>query len=439
MEIVLNGGLGKIMLSWKQPHFDRKLDQFRQQICCAATFNPLSLEGTTVQKVIGDVKNRGNEAVIEYTRTFDDTDLTAEQFRITVEDLKSAHDQLAPDILEALRNAIENVRQYQRQIFTGKDIPGKIRYTPIERIGVCVPGASAPLPSTVIMAVVPAQIAGVKQIAVISPPRHNGTIGPSILAVCYELGIEEVYRIGGVQAVAALAFGTETIEPVDKIVGPGNTWVQTAKQLVFGQVDIDSIAGPSEVIIIATSQANPAWVAADILSQAEHDSGSGILFTDSQNFAESVLTQLRDQLGQLSRSRGTEKCLKQNSRIVVFMNIDNAIEWANKFAAEHLQIQCGGETAKVLEKIKNAGAIFLGDYSPVAVGDYYAGPSHIIPTGSSARFSSALTCNDFVKSSSIIEYTKEMLAESAADILRIANIEGLDAHANSVRIRQQQD
>lgn len=435
----MNGDLRKILLSWKQPHFKDKLAQFRTQICHAATFNPLSLEGTTVQKIVGDVKKRGDDAVTEYTRSFDDVTLTPDQFKITRQDLETAHQQIAPDLLKTLRKVINNVRKYQQEIFTGKDIPGKIKYTPIDRIGVCVPGASAPLLSTVVMAVVPAQIAGVNQIAVISPPRHQGTIAPVILATCHELGIDEVYRIGGVQAVAALAYGTLTVPAVDKIVGPGNTWVQTAKQLVFGQVDIDAIAGPSEVLIIANSQANPAWVASDMLSQAEHDPGSGIVFTDSPELADMVIAELENQLQQLSRAEGTRKCLKQNSRVVVFMSIDDAIDWANSFASEHLQIQCGDDTPQVLKKIKNAGAIFIGDYSPVALGDYYAGPSHILPTGSNARFSSALSCNDFVKSSSIIEYSKEMLAQSAEDIMRLAETEGLDAHANSIRIRQQKD
>lgn len=435
----MNGDLRKILLSWKQPHFKDKLAQFRTQICHAATFNPLSLEGTTVQKIVGDVKKRGDDAVTEYTRSFDDVTLTPDQFKITRQDLETAHQQIDPDLLKTLRKVINNVRKYQQEIFTGKDIPGKIKYTPIDRIGVCVPGASAPLLSTVVMAVVPAQIAGVNQIAVISPPRHQGTIAPVILATCHELGIDEVYRIGGVQAVAALAYGTLTVPAVDKIVGPGNTWVQTAKQLVFGQVDIDAIAGPSEVLIIANAQANPAWVASDMLSQAEHDPGSGIVFTDSPELADMVIAELENQLQQLSRAEGTRKCLKQNSRVVVFMSIDDAIDWANSFASEHLQIQCGDDTPQVLKKIKNAGAIFIGDYSPVALGDYYAGPSHILPTGSNARFSSALSCNDFVKSSSIIEYSKEMLAQSAEDIMRLAETEGLDAHANSIRIRQQKD
>jgi len=287
------------------------------------------------------------------------------------------------------------------------------------------------------MTAVPAQVAGVEEMAVVSPPRYNGTIHPVILGVCHELGITEVYRIGGAQAVAALACEKGTIPKVDKIVGPGNKWVQTAKLIVFGYVDVDSVAGPSEVLIIANSQANPAWVAADMLSQAEHDPGRAFLFTDSQELAEKVLDELKKQVERLVRARQTTRYLKEFSAIVVFEDMRDVVEQANEFAAEHLQIQCGEKSREIADKIENAGAIFIGDYTPVAVGDYWAGPSHTLPTGQTAKFFSALTSNDFVKSTSIIEYNKQQLAQSAEDIIRLAETEGLDAHARSVRIRQQ--
>jgi histidinol dehydrogenase len=287
------------------------------------------------------------------------------------------------------------------------------------------------------MTAVPAQVAGVKEVVVISPPRYESSIHPVILAVCKELGIDEVYRIGGAQAVAALAQGTETIRRVEKIVGPGNQWVQMAKREVFGVVDIDSIAGPSEVLIIANGDANPAWVAADMLSQAEHDPGSAILFTDSQEIAEKVIDELERQVNKIDRVDGTIECLKKFSGVVVFKDISDAIKWANDFASEHLEIQCSDKSKEIADKIVNAGAIFIGDYSPVAVGDYWAGPSHTLPTGMTAKFFSALSANDFIKSTSIIEYDKEKLAESAEDIIRLAEVEGLDAHAKSIRIRQQ--
>jgi histidinol dehydrogenase len=351
--------------------------------------------------------------------------------------LEKAHKEIDPKLLKSLHQAIENVKKYQSEIFIGNFKHPGIKYRPIKRVGICVPGASAPLPSTVIMTAVPAQVAGVKEIAVVSPPRYKGSIHPTILAVCYELGIDEVYRIGGAQAVAALVYGEKPIKKVDKIVGPGNQWVQMAKKHFLGFIDIDSIAGPSEVLIIANEKANPAWIAADMLSQAEHAPGSATIFTVSQQLAEQVLAELDGQVKQLDRSQETIECLKKFSSVVVFENMDKLIERANDFAAEHLEIQCGDESREIADKIDNAGAIFIGDYSPVAVGDYWAGPSHTLPTGMTAKFFSALSSNDFIKSTSIIEYDKKKLAESAADIIRLAEAEGLDAHAKSVKIRQQ--
>ena len=428
--------LDKILISHQQPDFNKRLAKLRLTVIKAAQFEADDKRLEQLRNVLLDVKEHLDEAIVKYTEKFDGVKLTPEQFRISKEELEKAHKEIDKDLLKSIRQAIKNVRKYQEEIFIGnKKHPG-IKYTPIKRIGICVPGASAPLPSTVIMCAVPAQVAGVEQIAVVSPPRHNGTIHSVILAVCYELEIEYVYRIGGVQAVAALADGTDKIIKVDKIVGPGNQWVQTAKRVVFGQIGIDSVAGPSEVLIIANEKANPAWVAADMLSQAEHDPASAVLFTDSQEFAEKVLEELEKQTEQLNRAKETIKCLKKFGGVAVFKNINSAVNWANIFAPEHLQIQCGDESRKIADRIENAGAIFIGDYSPVAVGDYWAGPSHTLPTGGSARFFSALSANDFIKSTSIIEYDKEKLAESAEHIIRLAEAEGLDAHAKSIKIRQ---
>ncbi|MBN1456972.1 MAG: histidinol dehydrogenase [Sedimentisphaerales bacterium] len=427
--------LKQILISHEQPDFKDKMQCLRAVIC-QAIFGALTDEGKTVAKIIENVWKNKDKAVIEYTEKFDGVKLTPDQLRISLEDLKKAHDEIDPDLLKTIKQSIANVKKYQQDIFAGRSIPGKIKYTPIKRVGLCVPGASAPLPSTVIMTAVPAQVAGVKEIAVVSPPRHKGSIHPVILAVCHELGITEIYRIGGAQAVAALADGTPNIKKVDMIVGPGNRWVQTAKGMVFGQVGIDSIAGPSEVLIIADDNANPAWVAADMLSQAEHAPGSAILITDSKKLADSALAELKKQVEKLDRSKETLDCLIKYSGIVVCGSLDNAVEWANEFATEHLQIQCGDKSKDIADKIENAGAIFIGPYSPVALGDYWAGPSHTLPTGMSARFSSALSSNDFVKSSSIVEYSKDQLAKSADDIIRLASTEGLDAHAKSVKIRQ---
>jgi histidinol dehydrogenase len=391
----------------------------------------------SVRTIVEQVGLRGDEAVAEYTEKFDKIKLSADQFRIPQQELKKAHDGLDKELLASLRKAIANIRKYQSEIFIGdKNTHPGIRYLPLRRVGVCIPGASAPLPSTVMMTVIPAQVAGIKEVVVVSPPRYQGGIHPVILGVCFEMGITEVYRLGGAQAVAALAWGTQTIRKVDKIVGPGHDVVQLAKKEVYGLVDIDSFAGPSDVLIIANEQANPAWIAADMLSQAEHDPGAGILATDSPRLAEKVLVELEKQLAALSRSEATRKCLLAYSGIIVLENMDKVIAWANDFAAEHLQVQCGGKSKTIAKELVNAGAIFIGPYSPVAVGDYFAGPSHTLPTRQTSKFFSALTSNDFIKSTSIIEYDAKKLADSAEDIIRLARTEGLDAHANSVQIRR---
>jgi histidinol dehydrogenase len=438
--------LDQILISYKQPDFKNKLQEFLNSKAGLSHFGmgkPHIKNRQKVEQILNEVvkdEDRVGEVVAKYTWTFDKVKLTPEQFLVSKEDLEKAHKELKknnPELLASIQQAIENVRKYQTEIFIGNFKHPGIKYTPIKRVGICVPGASVPLPSTVIMCAVPAQVAGVKEIVVVSPPRYEGSIHPVTLAVCYELGIDEVYRIGGAQAIAALTFENKTIKVVDKIVGPGNQWVQTAKQLVFGTVGIDSIAGPSEVLIIANDDANPAWVAADMLSQAEHAPGSAILFTDSQKLAKKVLEELKGQVKRLDRASETIECLRKFGGIVVFDDMTGIIEWANEFAAEHVEIQCGDESREIADKIDNAGAIFIGDYSPVAVGDYWAGPSHTLPTGKTAKFFSALSANDFIKSTSIIEYDKKKLAESAEDIIRLAEAEGLDAHAKSVKIRQQ--
>jgi len=433
--------LDQILISSYGADFEKSLKKFRSKMMQAASFAGYgSQENQQVIDILRNVADHGDKAVAEYTEKFDGVQLTPGQFRISRDELEKANREINQDILASLRQAIENVRSYQRDILVDQEnLPRGIRYTPIKRVGICVPGASAPLPSTVIMTAVPAQVAGVKEIVVVSPPRHEGSIHPVILAVCCELGIDEVYRIGGAQAVAALAAGTGTIGKVDKIVGPGNKWVQAAKKNVAGDyVGIDSIAGPSEVLIIANEQANPAWIAADMLSQAEHAAdSSAIVLTDSEPFAKLILAELQKQVAGLPRAKAAKESLKKLGAIIVLDDMAGAIEMADDFASEHLEIQCGQDSREIAEKIHNAGAIFIGSYTPVAVGDYWAGPSHTLPTGMRAKFASALTSNDFLKSISIIEYDQEMLASSADDIVRLAEIEGLSAHANSVRIRQQ--
>jgi len=433
--------LDHIIISSSQADFEKSLKKFRSKMMRAARFAGYgSEENQQVIDILRNVADHGDKAVAEYTEKFDGVKLTPGQFRIGRDELEKANREINQDILASVRQAIENVRSYQRDILIDQEnLPRGIRYTPIKRVGICVPGASAPLPSTVVMTAVPAQVAGVKEIVVVSPPRHEGSIHPVILAVCCELGIDEVYRIGGAQAVAALASGTGTIGKVDKIVGPGNKWVQSAKKNVAGDyVGIDSIAGPSEVLIIANEQANPAWIAADMLSQAEHAAdSSAIVLTDSEPFAKLILSELQKQVAELPRAKAAKESLKKLSAIIVLDDMAAAIEIADDFASEHVEVQCGQNSREIAEKIHNAGAIFIGSYTPVAVGDYWAGPSHTLPTGMRAKFASALTSNDFLKSISIVEYDQEMLSSSADDIVRLAEIEGLDAHARSIRIRQQ--
>ncbi len=431
--------LDKILIYSSQLNFRDQIEALHLKLKRKARFGGSDEE--PVWEIIRKVSEKGDEAVAEYTEKYDHVKLKPEQFRISKVELERARKAVDADLMKSIHQAIKNVREYQKEIFIAnkKDNqhPG-IKYTPIRRVGICVPGASAPMPSTVIMCAVPARVAGVKELVVVSPPRYNKSIHPVTLAVCLELDITEVYRIGGAQAVVLLAGAENTeIRKVDKIVGPGSQWVQTAKLRQFGYVGIDSLAGPSEVLIIANDKANPAWAAADMLSQAEHAPGSAVLFTDSQQLADNVLSELKLQIKQLNRAKEAIKCLIDYSKIAVFQNIDDIVTAANDFASEHLEIQCGRESRKIAERIENAGAIFIGGYSPVAVGDYWAGPSHTLPTGMTAKFFSPLSANDFIKSTSIIEYDKKKLAESADDIIRLAEVEGLDAHAKSIRIRQQ--
>ncbi|HUW19044.1 MAG TPA: histidinol dehydrogenase [Sedimentisphaerales bacterium] len=439
--------LEEILILSSQKDFKDRLRELHGKLLRAARFGGFDKESEKKQKkvrdILRDVANNGYEAVRKYTKKFDKVDLRRDEFRVSPEQLENAHREIEQEhkqLLASVRKMIGNVRDYQTGIFVGNKKENRhpgIKYTPIKRVGICVPGASAPLPSTVIMTAVPAQVAGVKEIVVVSPPRYNKDIHPVTLAVCCELGLNEVYRVGGAQAVAVLA-SEKTIPKVDKIVGPGNPWVQTAKNMVSGAyAAIDSVAGPSEVLIIANDKANPSWVAADMLSQAEHAPGSAVLFTDSEGLAKKVLDELEKQVEQLDRAERTKECLMEFGKIAQFDNMDDVVPAANEFAAEHLEIQCGEESREIADRIENAGAIFIGDYSPVAVGDYWAGPSHTLPTGQTAKFFSALSANDFVKSISIIEYDKKKLADSAEDIIRLAETEGLDAHAKSIRIRQQ--
>jgi histidinol dehydrogenase len=441
--VILSRKFDQILISYTQPDFNDRLRKLCDQRLTLGRLEGYdSNESRKVVGIIRDVEERGDNAVSDWTLEFDKVKLLPEEFRVSESEMKKAHSGIDKKLLSSICQAIDNVRKYQKGIFIcnkkENEHPG-IKYSPIKRVGIWIPGASAPLPSTVIMTAVPAQVAGVEKIVVVSPPRYKGTIHPVTLAVCYELKIDEVYRAGGVPAIATLASDKGTIPRVDKIVGPGNKYVQTAKKMVSGDyVAIDSVAGPSEVLIIADDNAKPEWVAADMLSQAEHGLDStAVVFTESQKLADSVIDELERQLAHLDRTQEAENSLIKFAGVVVFKDMESIIDETNDFAAEHLHIQCGGKSSEIADKIENAGAIFIGQYSPVAVGDYWAGPSHTLPTGQTAKFFSALSANDFIKSTSIIEYTKKQLAESADDIIRLAMVEGLDAHARSVQIRMQ--
>lgn len=396
-----------------------------------------------VREIIADVQARGDQAVIEWTKKLDKAELTPETLRVPTEQIQQAHASADEEFLALVRRAAANIREYQEHILLKAPASLKragqklsVRYTPIDRVGVYVPGGKAIYPSTVLMTVVPAQVAGVSEIAIASPPTCDGDVNPIILAIAGELGVTEVYRTGGAQAIAVLAIGTETISPADKIVGPGNAFVAEAKRQLFGRVGIDSIAGPSEVLIIADETAPPDWLAADMLAQAEHNPGSAVLVTTSEKLAGDVAAEIEKQLPKLERKDAIEAAIEDYSAIIVVPDINTACDVANDFAPEHLQIITADDDA-TLKKIRHAGAIFLGAFAPVPLGDYYAGPSHVLPTGGTARFFGPLSCNDFLKASSVIRYDAAALAEDADDVIAFAKREGLTAHARAVEIRKE--
>ena len=394
-----------------------------------------------VSKIVKDVKRRGDKALFEYTKKLDGAALNARNITAKASELKDARKSVSKKFLKAMKTAASNIRKFQEHIkitqpgFIKSD--GRtlgIRYRPLDRVGVYVPGGTAVLCSSVLMDVIPARVAGVGQIAVATPPRRDGSLSAEVLAACELAGVTEVYKMGGAAAIAALAFGTKSVRPVDKIVGAGNIFVNLAKKEVYGQVDIDMFAGPSDILVIADSAANPGYIAADLLSQAEHNPGSAILITTSRTLAAGVKKEITRQVKLLSRSKETLECLNAYGAIIIAKSIGEACDLANEIAPEHLELMVK-RPGRILGAIKNAGAIFLGQSTPEAVGDYIAGPSHTLPTGSSARFFSGLCVNDFLKRISVIEYTRKALARDAAGIIELARSERLDGHANSVEIR----
>jgi histidinol dehydrogenase len=393
-----------------------------------------------VQATLRDVAQRGDAAVVESARRFDDPEFDASMIRVTQSEMDAAAGRITPEQLAALRRSIAQVREYQSEMMPAEP-PAVLRdgvwlgmrYTPLESAGLYFPGGKASYPSTLIMLAGPAQVAGVKRIVVCSPPSRYGR-SDLVLAACRELELKEVFRAGGAAAIAAMAFGTQSIPRVDKIVGPGNRYVQLAKRALAGCVGIDGFLGPSEILVLADDSAAPDCVAADLIAQAEHDPGSCFLLTTSEKLAQSVLREIEAQVKTLSRRPAIEKALRQSSAIVIDPSMDELIELGNRIAAEHVNIQTTDDQS-VLRELRHAGAVFLGRYSPVAAGDYIAGPSHCLPTNTTARFSSGVSVYEFLKRSSLVRYESDGLRADADSIIELARAEGLDAHAASVIVR----
>jgi len=395
-----------------------------------------------VEDIVGNVKKEGNSAVIKYTEMFDKVSLKEEELKVTPEEIEEAYGKVDRNLLEAIRKARKNIekfheKQKEKSWFSTEDdgvILGQL-VRPIEVMGIYVPGGTAAYPSSVLMCAMPAKVAGVGKIIMATPPGEGGKVNPVILVTACEAGVEEIYKVGGAQGVAAMAFGTETIPKVDKIVGPGNIYVATAKRIVYGYCDIDMIAGPSEIMVVADDTAEPAFVAADLLSQAEHDElASSVLVTTSEDIAKSVKGEIEKQAERQPRKEMILKSLENYGAIIIVDNLDSAAEVVNRIAPEHLEL-CIEDPFSFLGSVKNAGAIFLGNYSTESLGDYIAGPNHVLPTSGTARFFSPLNVSDFIKKSSIISYTRKALEKVKDDVILFAESEGLKAHADAVRVR----
>lgn len=398
----------------------------------------------TVKAILENVKNNGDKAVKEYTAKFDCPN--AKYYRVpdeAIQDALTEANEKSPEFVEAMLNAVENITAFhtrqKREGFCVTEENGVImgqRVRGLDKVGLYVPGGTAAYPSSVLMNAIPAKIAGVKEVIMVTPPLKDGSANKDILVAAALCGVDRIYLTGGAQAIAALAYGTEEIPRVSKIVGPGNIFVATAKKLVYGNVDIDMVAGPSEILVIADETANPVYLAADLMSQAEHDKlASAIMITTSREIAEKTKAEIERQVQKLSRKEIIEESLKNYGAIIVCDNMDYAVEIANKIAPEHLEV-CAENPLEYIGKLDNVGSLFLGNHSPEPLGDYYAGPNHVLPTGGTARFYSPLGVDSFVKRSSYIYYTKDALLEAADDIILIAKREQLTAHANSIEVRK---
>lgn len=395
-----------------------------------------------VETIVQDVRLQGDAAVLRYTQAIDGVTLTSESLEVTAEEFDEAMEQVDEQVLAAIRRAIANVKSFHleqlpKTWLTYREHGSMLGQSciPLERVGIYVPGGTAMYPSSVIMNAIPAVVAGVKDIIMVVPPSKDGSVNPNVLTAAREAGVTRVFKVGGAQAIAALAFGTDLIPKVDKITGPGNIFVTLAKKAVYGHCDIDMLAGPSEILIVADESADPAYIAADMLSQAEHDVlASSILITDNSELVRKVEIEMQCQLAKLPRREIAEAALKRNGLFIITQNIMEAMELANISAPEHLEILTVQPFA-MLPYVRNAGAVFLGPYSPEPLGDYLAGPNHVLPTGGTARFYSVLNVETFMKKTSIIAYTKEALSAVASQVITLAEAEGLEAHANAIRVR----
>lgn len=413
-----------------------------QRICARTHDDQVVHKEATVREILHAVKRQGDQALFQYTADFDKVLVTAETLRISGAELDAAYQQVSKVLLDAIRQACKNIEQFHRQRvpkswvqFEGDGVVLGKRYTPVDRAGIYIPGGRAAYPSTVLMNAIPAQVAGVERIVMVTPPGSELAVNPAVLVAAQEAGISEIYRVGGAQAIAALAFGTETIPTVDVITGPGNIYVTLAKKLVFGTVGIDSLAGPSEVLVIADHTANPRHVAADLLAQAEHDPmAAAILITTSSTLAKAVAAEVGNQLNGHPRQTLTEKSIANYGLAVVVDNLEVAASLSNEFAPEHLQLEVA-EPWDLLEHIRHAGAIFMGHSTPEAIGDYLAGPNHTLPTSGAARYASPLGTETFLKHSSLIQYSPQALGEVADAIAILTETEGLPSHGESVKMR----
>lgn len=435
-------GLEAVEKLLKKPAFDQVELNPRIREANKKLFGADLTAAEIVDKIVGDVRRDGDEAVIKYTKLIDRTEFTPEEFVVTEAEYEAAYQEADPAVVDSLRKAAENVRRYHQEQkpnswMTYRD-KGSIlgqSVIPLDRVGIYVPGGTAAYPSSVIMNAMPAVVAGVKEIIMMVPPK-NGKINPYVLVAAKEAGVSKIFKIGGAQAIAAMAFGTETIPRVDKITGPGNIFVTLAKKAVYGHCDIDMLAGPSEILIVADKTADTAYTAADMLSQAEHDMlASSIVITDSPELAEKVAVEAEKQLKVLPREEITRASLDRNGMIIITEDIMQAVELANVSAPEHMEVLTE-QPFQLLPYIRHAGAVFLGAYSPEPLGDYFAGPNHVLPTGGTARYYSVLNVETFMKRTSIISYTQEQLDAVSDDVIRLAEAEGLQAHANAVKLRK---